>query len=44
MSTTRRWRHTGETPHYKNYLSKINDLAERNAFVLEPALVANKNG
>jgi len=33
-----------ETPHYKNYLSKINDLAERTAFVLEPALVANKNG
>ena len=33
-----------EMPHYKNYLSKINDLAERNAFVLEPALVANKNG
>ena len=33
-----------ETPHFKNYLSKIHDLAERNAFVLEPALIANKNG
>lgn len=33
-----------DTPHFKDYLSKINDLAERNAFVLDPALVANKNG
>lgn len=33
-----------ETPHFKNYLAKIHDLAERNAFVLEPVLVANKNG
>jgi quinol monooxygenase YgiN len=33
-----------ETPHFKNYLSKIHDLADRNAIVLEPALVANKNG
>jgi quinol monooxygenase YgiN len=33
-----------ETPHYKNYLAKIPDLAERSAFVLDPALVANKNG
>jgi quinol monooxygenase YgiN len=33
-----------ETPHFKNYLSKIHGLAERNAFVLDPALVANKNG
>jgi quinol monooxygenase YgiN len=33
-----------ETPHFKDYLSKIGDLAERNAFVLDPALVANKNG
>lgn len=32
------------TPHFKDYLSKISDLAERNAFVLDPALVANKNG
>ena len=28
------------TPHYKNYLSKINDLAERTAVVLEPLEVA----
>jgi quinol monooxygenase YgiN len=33
-----------ETLHFKDYLSKIGDLAERNAFVLDPALVANKNG
>ncbi len=33
-----------ETPHFKDYLSKIGNLAERNAFVLAPALVANKNG
>lgn len=33
-----------DTSHFKDYLSKINDLAERNAFVLDPALVANKNG
>lgn len=33
-----------ETPHFKNYLSSIHDLAERSAFVLDPALVANKNG
>jgi len=25
-----------ETPHYKNYLSKITDLAERTALVLDP--------
>ncbi|HLZ66252.1 MAG TPA: putative quinol monooxygenase [Aliidongia sp.] len=29
-----------ETPHFKNYLSKINDLAERTAAVLDPADVA----
>ncbi len=29
-----------ETPHFKNYLSKINDLAERTALVLDPAEVA----
>jgi quinol monooxygenase YgiN len=33
-----------ETPHFKDYLSKIGDLAERSAFVLDPALVANKTG
>ena len=33
-----------DTSHFKDYLSKIGDLAERNAFVLDPALVANKNG
>lgn len=33
-----------ETPHFKNYLSRIHDLAERSAFVLDPALVAIKNG
>jgi quinol monooxygenase YgiN len=29
-----------ETPHYKNYLGKINDLAERVAVVGDPADVA----
>ena len=29
-----------ETPHYKNYLSKINDLAERTIIVLGPLEVA----
>jgi quinol monooxygenase YgiN len=29
-----------ETPHFKNYFSKINDLAERTALVLNPAQVA----
>ena len=29
-----------ETPHYKNYLSKINDLAERTVIVLGPLEVA----
>lgn len=33
-----------ETPYFKNYLSSIHDLAERSAFVLDPALVANMNG
>lgn len=28
------------TPHYQNYLARIGDLAERTAFVLEPAEVA----
>jgi len=28
------------TPHFKNYLSKINDLAERTALVLDPLEVA----
>ena len=28
------------TPHYRNYLSKINDLAERTALVLDPLEVA----
>ena len=28
------------TPHYKNYLSKINDLADRTALVLSPLQVA----
>lgn len=28
-----------ETPHFQNYFSKINDLAERKAFVLDPAEV-----
>lgn len=26
-----------ETPHFKDYFSKINDLAERTAVVLDPA-------
>jgi len=29
-----------ETPHFKNYLSKINDVAERTALMLDPAQVA----
>lgn len=29
-----------ETAHFKTYLSKINDLAERTALVLDPAQVA----
>lgn len=28
------------TPHFTNYLSKINDLAERTALVLDPVEVA----
>ena len=28
------------TPHFKNYLSKINDLAERTALMLDPLEVA----
>lgn len=28
------------TPHFQNYLTKINDLAERTALVLDPVLVA----
>lgn len=28
------------TPHFENYLSKINDLAERTAIVLDPLEVA----
>jgi quinol monooxygenase YgiN len=28
------------TPHFQNYLSAINALAERNAFTLDPAVVA----
>lgn len=28
------------TPHFNTYLSRINDLAERTALVLEPAQVA----
>lgn len=28
-----------ETPHFKNYLSKINDLAERTSMVLAPVQV-----
>ena len=27
------------TPHFQNYLSTINDLAERTAFVLDPVAV-----
>ncbi len=33
-----------ETPHFKDYLSRIQDLAERSAYVLDPALVATRNG
>ncbi|MBB3319394.1 quinol monooxygenase YgiN [Rhizobium sp. BK181] len=33
-----------ETPHFKNYLASIHDLAERSAFVLDPVMVASKNG
>lgn len=29
-----------ETPHFKNYLSRISDLAERMPFVLDPVQVA----
>ena len=29
-----------ETPHFRNYLSRINDLAERTPFVLDPVQVA----
>ena len=29
-----------ETPHFKTYLSKIGDLAERTALVLDPANLA----
>jgi quinol monooxygenase YgiN len=29
-----------ETPHFKNYISKINDLAERTVLVLDPVAVA----
>ncbi|MGN6094711.1 MAG: putative quinol monooxygenase [Bosea sp. (in: a-proteobacteria)] len=29
-----------QTPHFVNYLSRINDLAERNAFVLDAVEVA----
>lgn len=28
-----------ETPHFKDYLSKIGELAERTAYILEPAKV-----
>lgn len=28
------------TPHFKDYLAKIGDLAERSAYVLDPAEVA----
>jgi quinol monooxygenase YgiN len=28
-----------ETPHFKDYVSKIGDLAERSALILEPVLV-----
>jgi quinol monooxygenase YgiN len=28
------------TPHFQNYLSRINDLAERSAVALDPVLVA----
>ena len=29
-----------ETPHFRNYFARINDLAERTALVLDPAEVA----
>lgn len=29
-----------ETQHFRNYVSKINDLAERTTFVLDPSRVA----
>ncbi|MFT4074407.1 MAG: putative quinol monooxygenase [Asticcacaulis sp.] len=29
-----------QTPHFQAYLSRINDLAERTAFVLDPVQVA----
>ncbi len=29
-----------ETPHFKNYISKIHDLAERTVLVLDPVAVA----
>jgi quinol monooxygenase YgiN len=29
-----------ETPHFKAYLARINDLAERTSLLLEPAAVA----
>lgn len=29
-----------ETPHFKNYFAKINDLAERRPFVVTPIAVA----
>jgi len=29
-----------QTPHFTNYLSRINDLAERNVFVLDAITVA----
>ncbi|MDR4306635.1 antibiotic biosynthesis monooxygenase [Chelatococcus sambhunathii] len=29
-----------ETPHFKNYVSKVGALAERSAFVLDPVQVA----
>lgn len=30
-----------ETPHFKNYLAQVNDLAERIAATLSPAMVAD---
>jgi len=33
-----------DTPHYKNYVARINDLADRIAVVLEPAQVALDSG
>ncbi len=29
-----------ETPHFKHYVSRINELAERTAFVLDPQQIA----